>query len=537
MTGAHSAMSSTDSILDKLYALPLLKGTFSLSGSTDESAKKLLEKLRDNYVKWHAHFDSRGFHNHLTHHLIAIYGLGASAPLIEAANETHMYQKPAFASPGPITEENFIEHIGDLNYYDSYLKFFSAYVLGHTPVETINRFIFSPEFNYIPNLDVGKKQPAMLERFESGLLHPMIHSACGLEFGILGQLAEGLAQTATHPDHQTRLFPPALFKQDVVNSILNNFASLALSSPSPAAPLRPTFSFHQRVLEEPAFAPGAAVSPDVMYKFKPVIEKVGDRIHQLVTEWYEGWLKGADSEAEIERRLEIMMEEVVFGNVMWFGVSGWAWRGNGGAGKEINADFFAAHFATSTLFLPLFIIPGTSPMLSPPLSLANRLLLLRTYLSVNTAWYISRGRSSLPIADFFDATSSYLSAPLPPQRKSTVPLEERAPAFWPGEVLKSGGNPWLRILQNAIVHPDMHLCKLQRSLAYWAGKYGSRPTGYYSSAHGGLVGVERLDGTLFLRVAGLTEQRMGFANEGEELGLWDRVAFYEGRKVDPKMMQ
>lgn len=58
-------------------------------------------------------------------------------------------------------------------------------------METIDRFIFSPEFNYIPNLDAGKKQPAMLERFESGLLHPMIHSACGLEFGILGQLAEG----------------------------------------------------------------------------------------------------------------------------------------------------------------------------------------------------------------------------------------------------------------------------------------------------------------------------------------------------------
>ena len=137
LTVAHSAMSSTDSILDKLYTLPLLKGTFSLSGSTDESAKKLLEKLRDNYVKWHPHFDSRGFHkygslsifpcwlsgsltifvsfySHLTHHLIAIYGLGASTPLIEAANETHMYQKPAFASPSPITEENFIEHIGDL---------------------------------------------------------------------------------------------------------------------------------------------------------------------------------------------------------------------------------------------------------------------------------------------------------------------------------------------------------------------------------------------------------------------------------------
>ena len=64
LTVAHSAMSSTDSILDKLYTLPLLKGTFSLSGSTDESAKKLLEKLRDNYVKWHPHFDSRGFHKY-----------------------------------------------------------------------------------------------------------------------------------------------------------------------------------------------------------------------------------------------------------------------------------------------------------------------------------------------------------------------------------------------------------------------------------------------------------------------------------------
>ena len=35
-----------------------------------------------------------------------------------------------------------------------------------------------------------------------------------------------------------------------------------------------------------------------------------------------------------------------------------------------------------------------------------------------------------------------------------------------------------------------------------------------------LEGIERLDGTLFVRVAGLTMDRLGWVHEGEDAGSW-----------------
>ena len=51
--------------------------------------------------------------SHVTHHVLAIYGLGASPEIIEDAYGTHDYLKPVFESPDPITENNFAEHLGD----------------------------------------------------------------------------------------------------------------------------------------------------------------------------------------------------------------------------------------------------------------------------------------------------------------------------------------------------------------------------------------------------------------------------------------
>ncbi len=52
--------------------------------------------------------------SHTAHQLLAIYQLGANGPLIEAAyKKESSYQRKQFDSPGPITEENFYEHLGD----------------------------------------------------------------------------------------------------------------------------------------------------------------------------------------------------------------------------------------------------------------------------------------------------------------------------------------------------------------------------------------------------------------------------------------
>lgn len=55
--------------------------------------------------------------SHATHHLYAIYTLGATPEVLQAAYETHKeYQRPAFDAPGEITEKNWKDHLGDEKY-------------------------------------------------------------------------------------------------------------------------------------------------------------------------------------------------------------------------------------------------------------------------------------------------------------------------------------------------------------------------------------------------------------------------------------
>ena len=51
--------------------------------------------------------------SHATHHVLALYNLGGSPEIIADAYRTHDYLIPAIKSPGPITENNFVEHLGD----------------------------------------------------------------------------------------------------------------------------------------------------------------------------------------------------------------------------------------------------------------------------------------------------------------------------------------------------------------------------------------------------------------------------------------
>jgi hypothetical protein len=91
-----------------------------------------------------------------------------------------------------------IELTRNTRYYDAYLAFFTDYLQSHSPTEALERFVFSPAYNLRPDLAAAygrdsnvRAQPQMLSRFLGGLLHPFIHLAYGLEFDILGQIAQG----------------------------------------------------------------------------------------------------------------------------------------------------------------------------------------------------------------------------------------------------------------------------------------------------------------------------------------------------------
>jgi hypothetical protein len=107
---------------------------------------------------------------------------------------------------------------------------------------------------------------------------------------------------------------------------------------APAPEKRPTFAFHRRIRDDPAFVVELPSSP--MLQYAAVVKSAGGAIHNLIREWTEEWLEGVGTlgGADAEARLRGMVEEVVWGNVLWYGIGGWTSRGTDGRG--FNADFF-----------------------------------------------------------------------------------------------------------------------------------------------------------------------------------------------------
>lgn len=62
---------------------------------------------------------------------------------------------------------------------------------------------------------------------------------------------------------------------------------------------------------------------------------------------------------------------------------------------------------------------------------------------------------------------------------------------------------------------------------HYASVYGGREAGRADFKGTELEGAEVLDGTLFVRVAGLSDARMGRVREGEGERSWDRQGFYK----------
>ena len=75
------------------------------------------------------------------------------------------------------------------------------------------------------------------------------------------------------------------------------------------------------------------------------------------------------------------------------------------------------------------------------------------------------------------------------------------------------------------MHPDEHLCKVQRALMHYGEVYGGKTPGDFAGLKE-LGGAEKLDGTLFVRAAGLTAGRLGWMREGQERSHFDFSGFY-----------
>lgn len=467
-------------------------------GCTPQSLAAVRRALIDNYAQYHIFHNNIKFHNHVTHRALAIYALGGSGPVIEAFyREDIKIQRAAFVSPNPITAQNFLDHLGDENYYEAYTNFFIKTIEEKGASATLNEFIFSEKYNFQPGRDT-ESQPRMLCRFIDGVTHPLIHCGHSVEFGLKGMLAEGLALTAMHIAHAPDFLPQSMFvaqPNDGIGTMMNDFASLAFDGQSSAMPLKAlsgedthAFTILARVLKDPSLASKGPRHFAGLYRDTLVAHG------QRICEYIQGWTIDLSKPGEIERK----MEECIWTSSVIYALGGWR---NG-----FTPDFFFMHMVTSSIFLPSLVA-----YLSP----RAQVLLLRAYLSNAVAWFVARGRPSLDFKSFFESTST---VPNPPNSSVVSPVE--------GITAQDAqtSNPFLPLIQSSIIHPNNHHPKIQRAFAHFSAIYGTRPKGYFAGTE--LDGAEELDGSLFVRAAVLTADYMGWVREGEEERNWAFDGFY-----------
>ncbi|GAA5833564.1 hypothetical protein JCM3766R1_002575 [Sporobolomyces carnicolor] len=379
------------------------------------------------------------------------------------------------------------------------------------------------------------------------------------------------------------------FGNQPIASSTDNFARTAASLPRSSEDRRypreglSGFTILARILSDDSLAAGRAGQLSDMPKLDAVLRNRGSRIAQLCGEWKfstERSQEWDDEENEVREGRKSnkgksakgwgaigvpSWEEIVekTEELFWMSTVIYAAATRPGY-KNVKLDFFTMHGVTSALFLPP-LLEVISPHLRP--------YLLTSHFRVMVAYWISRGRPDLYIEDTLmaapaqpqppsDSRPAEQSAvarsiaqnrrdahspanesgsaqnepisplhgqddvdepPTPKAATSTLPLPPMESIGLDNEELKDGTNPWMKVLHSAVDHDDEHVTKTVRSLYFAASHFDTSPPGYFTSS---LPGSQTMDGSIFIRAAGLTLASIGWAHEGQKgvVGTWDRSA-------------
>lgn len=230
----------------------------------------------------------------------------------------------------------------------------------------------------------------------------------------------------------------------------------------------------------------------------------GEEIERLCAGWH---ISDTISDAELTQKAE---ELVWAATLLTFST--------GKPGRTPRLDFFLMHLLNSSLFVQPFcrVIEKRE----------NRAAFLRAYLPVMMLIMLMRGRPRIDAA----LLMSYNAVPRPPLAHLYAP-----PA---AEALGSSANdteynPWPALLEGVRYHSDSHVLKAMRTLVFAAQHFGDTPAGgvvgaFRVGAKGEKVethpGMGAVDGTIFVRAAGVMMDRLGWSGYGQQESNWDRSA-------------
>jgi len=191
----------------------------------------------------------------------------------------------------------------------------------------------------------------------------------------------------------------------------------------------------------------------------------------------------------------------------------------GKEGRKPRLDFFLMHLVTSSLFLrPLFEV------LEKP---AHKAALLNAYIRVLVLTVLTRGRPRINAG----LLMTYTDTPRPPVSAGKLPEPNHTSLGNPQNDSDYYYNPWPAMIEAVQYHQEPHVSKTLRTLIFASQNYGDKAPGtaigaFQRDSSGAEThnGTGKMDGTIFVRAAGLVLENLRWVNYGQKEGEWDRSA-------------
>jgi len=331
-------------------------GAFSNEVRPD-TASEASRLLQDNLENYHIYFNELGFHNHIVHHLLSSYALGAD----QAALQKHYakdirYQRPAFPVDEAVVNAMadrtiFKKYLGQEQQFANFLTYFQREIDSQGVDKVLNERVFAGD-DHADNL---------LVRMFAGLLHPIIRLGFGLEFKQPAIVAEALAEAATHNDWIGQFLLPA---EEAAGGVATSRSRKTIV----------------QLVEECRNDPVLVKS--VEYPDQHSLLRIQDGIlAYALNEMIKYACQYTVTADDLEEQVAEMIDAIVY-------ITAAAQRPD----KEIKMDFFLMHGTNLSTFYPTF-------MKLPWLSDRNKARLLEWKVRLDLVIYVSQGSPTLLIEE------------------------------------------------------------------------------------------------------------------------------------------
>ena len=299
-------------------------------------------------------------------------------------------------------------------------------------------------------------------------------------------------------------FAPQIFDlQELSNQSGGEESKAADSGHRQPSTGRSLLSILREAYDSPAMKPVMPYDPDALLskRIRDVLQDGRpEEIKRLSSLWKVDISKG-------QKELDAKVEELLWLTTLLL-------AGSGRQGRKPRLDFFLMHLLNSTLFIP--------SLLNAIPSAESKALLLRATVPIILIFLLLRGRPRIDP----ELLMSYTANPHPPNFENGPEPYETAI----GDPRKDAtANPWPVITASVLHAPDPHTLKAIRALYYAAQKYGLTPAGgaigaFQPNGEETHKGTSTMDGSIFIRAAGIVMDVMGWVSHGQKEGTWDRSA-------------